>query len=197
MYAVCGAGGVLIFYGRNLIAVWISAGTAARSARPVAILAFGFIASAATCVPFTLSIAAGQTITPLAVNLSAAVVYIPALYWLVTSRGIEGAAWAWVGLNAYYLLILLPLLQRRLPIEPIPAWFARHVLPFVAASLVLIGGSRAAATFFGGAAWTPAAWLAAGGLVYAAVAFAFLDKRVWRQIRTWRLLIEPASAQGT
>jgi O-antigen/teichoic acid export membrane protein len=187
MYVVCGIGCVLIFYGRDLLAVWISGETAVRAATPMAILAVGFMASAAFCVPYTLSIASGVTSVPLAANLAAATVYVPALYWLVRLWGIEGAAWAWAGLNTYYLLVVLPLLQRRIPLDPVASWFLRHVLPFVGTALVAIGGSWVAARHFGvEGAWPSAIFLAVGGLVYAGIAFAFLDKSVLGHLKMLR-----------
>jgi O-antigen/teichoic acid export membrane protein len=187
MYLACGAGSALIFYGYDLLTVWISHDSAARASGPAAILAAGFVAAAAVSVPYTLAIAAGETSAPLAVNAAAGVVYLPVLYWLVHTWGIAGAAWAWVGLNTYYLVVLLPLLQRRLSMEPVLRWFARHVLPFVGTALLVIGGGRVAIrSFHVVGLWPSIAALGVSGALYAVVALAFVDPSVRVQVNTWR-----------
>ena len=187
MYVVCGIGSVLIFYGRDLLTVWISSDTAMRSAVSMVVLSSGFMLSAAVSVPFTLAIAAGQTTLPLAANGAAALVYLPVLYWLVRNWGIDGAAWAWGILNAYYLLVLLPLLQRRIPMEPVHRWFLRHVFPFASSGLLVVGGSQIAVRYLWGEGPRQSiAGLVVGGLAYASLAFTFLDANVVDRFRTWR-----------
>lgn len=187
MYVSSGVACVLIFYGRDLLAVWISADTAAHSARPLAVLALGFMVSAAVAVPYTLAIAAGQTTMPLIVNLVAGAVYVPAVYWLVHTWGIDGAAWAWVGVNTCYVAVLLPLIRRGIPMDPFLSWCWRNVLPFVGTAVLAIGVSHVAARHFVAApSWLYFGWLIAGAGAYALTALLFLDDTLHSRLTDWR-----------
>jgi O-antigen/teichoic acid export membrane protein len=185
MYVTAGFACLVIFYGTPLLEVWISRETAARSAEPMAVLAFAFTLAASVAVPYTLSIAAGQTRVPLALNAVAAAVYIPAVYWLVQAWGIAGAAWAFVGLQGYYLLVLVPQLQRRIPMEPFLPWFFRNVFPFVGAGVTAIGGSRMIAGYFAANRMSQFGSMVAGALVYVAVAYLFLDSPLQNRLGHW------------
>jgi O-antigen/teichoic acid export membrane protein len=187
MYVSSGIACVLIFYGRDLLAAWISADTASRAATPLAVLALGFMIGAAVAVPYTLAIAAGQTTVPLIVNLVAGAVYVPAMYWSVHTWEIDGAAWAWVGLNTYNLVILVPLLGRGIPMDPFLLWFWRNVLPFVAAAVLIIGGSHfAARRCVAAGSWLNFGWLIAGAAAYALTALLFLDDTLHARLTGWR-----------
>jgi O-antigen/teichoic acid export membrane protein len=186
MYLVCGLGAGFVFFGRDLLALWISDAMAARAAAPLAILTIGALENAMLAVPYTLSIAAGRTSAPLALYLVTAPCYVLVSLWCVHGWGIQGAAWAWAALNLWYLVVLPPLIRRQIPIEPFVPWMARQVLPFAATAFVIIGAAQIGARHFTAGRWAPLWWLAGGGLVYAGCASAFLDRRVWRQLQAWR-----------
>ena len=195
MYVLCGITCVLIFYGRDLLGAWISADVAARSAVPTAILAVGFTLAAAVSVPYTLSVAAGRTGVPLVVNILAIVVYLPAIYWAVQSWGISGAAWSWLGLNTYYLLVLLPLMQRNIPMEPMFGWVVRNLCVFGGLGIVAVGASHLLSGNVRGP--LPAvAGAIGGGLAYAAVGFLFLEPSLHRRLKNWRTTLITLTPHG-
>jgi len=182
MYAVAGAGCVLVFFGRDIL-WWISADGAMRAYRPMVLLAGGFVLAAAIAVPYTLSVAAGETRVPLLVNLAAVVVYVPMVYGLVRAWGITGAACAWLALNTYYLLVMVPLMQRHVPMRSTSAWFARNVAPFLLSGLVLIGGT---ARILGiGTLRQDIAAAAVGCVLYGLLAALFVDSSVRHHVRRW------------
>jgi hypothetical protein len=86
-------------------------------------------------------------------------------------------------LNTYYLLVMVPLMQRRVPMRSTPAWLARNVAPFLICALVLIGGS---ARIVGIATLARAIVAAAVGCVlYGLVAALFIDSSVRHHVRKW------------
>jgi O-antigen/teichoic acid export membrane protein len=186
MYLVSGISAGFVFFGRDLLAVWISEAMAAQAAGPLAILTIGALENAALAVPYTLSIAAGRTTAPLTLYLVTAPCYVLVSLWSVHGWGIDGAAWAWAALNLWYLVVLPPLMRRQIPIEPFVPWCARHVLPFAATAFLAIGAADVGARHFAAGRRLALVWLAAGGLAYAGVASAFLDRHVWRQVQAWR-----------
>lgn len=198
MFLAAGAASGLVFYGDALIALWISPDASLRASRTAAILSVGFLTSAAVSVPYTLAVAAGHTSLLLAINLAAVLVYVPLLYWLVSHYGINGAAWAWVGLNAYYLTVMIPLIHRRMSLEPVGQWLLRRVLPFSAVGLLVVGGSRIVVRTVGVRGnWPLLVALLMAGVVYAIVAFPFLDASVGAYLQGWRRRYWPAGQAPT
>jgi len=185
MYLVAGGAGLVVVLGRDLL-TWIAAASASAAYPPLVLLTVGFVLAAAVAIPYTLSIAGGETRVPLLVNLGAIGVYLPFLCGLVIVWGITGAAAAWVALNGYYLFVMVPLIRRRLPAYHAPPWFARSVTPFLASSLVWIGG----AGWLIGTGDTARALAASalGGLLYGVLAAVFVDPGVRADLRRrlWR-----------
>jgi O-antigen/teichoic acid export membrane protein len=182
MYAVAGAAGVLIFFGRDILG-WISAEGARHAYQPMLLLLVGFVLAAAIAVPYTLSVASGETRVPLLVNLAAVVVYVPFVYVLVKLWGITGAACAWAALNTYYLIVMVPLMQRRVPMRSTPAWFGRNVMPFLICGLVLIGGAERMIGERDLAHTIAAAVI--GCVLYGLAAALFVDSSIRHHIRRW------------
>jgi O-antigen/teichoic acid export membrane protein len=187
LYLLSGCACVLIFYGRGLLTLWISSDAASRSAQPLSILSLGFLLGAAVSVPYTLAVAAGRTRVPLVINLAAAPVYIVTVTWAVQVFGIGGAAWAWVGLNAYYLAVLVPLATRSMPMEPLFGWLLARVLLFGGVAAVTIGGSALLASAFGGRlSQLVGIVIGVGG--YGALVFFLLDDGLRSRLKSWRSL---------
>ena len=133
---------VLLFYAPEVIGVWASAEAATEASRAAQILAVGFVLSAAMSAPYTLAVATAHTRLPLLVNALGVVFYVPALWFLVLQWGLEGAAAAWLGLNVYYVLLFLPLVEVRILGSPPFQWIGRNVIPFVVAGMALFWTAR-------------------------------------------------------
>ncbi len=162
MYLVSLPASVLIFYGHDLVRLWISASVADASWRVVAILAIGFLLNAAVSMSYTLSIASGYMRPPLVVNAVGALFYLPLLYVLVRQFGIEGAAWAWLAVNGYFVVTLLPWVQTAVAKEKTISWVRQNVAPFVCAALIFVGGARLVS---GNLAGHGALWAGSVGIV--------------------------------
>ena len=135
LYAVTLPAAAIIFFGPEILGVWVG-GSAANAAAPVAaLLSAGFLLNAAVSNCLTLAVAGGNSGIPLRINLLGLAIYLPALAMLLEMRGITGAALAWVILNGYYLVVLVPIVQKRLLQQGFVDWLRENFFPFV-----LLGG---------------------------------------------------------
>ena len=164
----------LVFFGHEVLAVWINTKVADEAALTMAWLAAGFFFNAVVSNAYMAAVACGQPNLPLKVNLFALVVYLPALYWLTRLYGISGAAAAYAGLNAYYVFSLVPLVQVRVIGQGFGVWLRENLLPFVLVGVGAFGGAKIIALMMQ-PGWRTVASLALGVAVYAATAWFLLS----------------------
>jgi O-antigen/teichoic acid export membrane protein len=157
----------LVFFGHEVLTVWINAKVADEAAVTMAWLATGFFFNAVVSNAYMAAVACGQPQLPLKVNLVALLAYLPALYWLVHSFGISGAGAAYAALNAYYLFTLVPLVQARVVKQGFAQWLRQNFLPFVLIGAGAFGGAKLVALTIHSGAGTLFA-LALGCVLYAA-----------------------------
>ncbi len=150
VYAVTLPAAAILFFGSQILGVWVGHSAASAAATVAALLSAGFLLNAAVSNCLTLAVASGNPGIPLRVNLLGLAIYLPALALLLDLRGITGAALAWVILNAYYLAVLVPIVQRRLLHQGYVAWLRENFLPFVLLGGALFGGASAMNNIFAG-----------------------------------------------
>jgi O-antigen/teichoic acid export membrane protein len=122
---------IFIFFGYDLLQAWTTTEAAQHSFLVLGLFGVGFLLNASVSIAYTLSVASGHTSLPLRVNLVAVVAYVPGLYLATVRWGIVGAAAAWVFLNLYFLLTLVPLVETRIARASVTRWVAANFLPFV------------------------------------------------------------------
>lgn len=126
---------LLMLFGQEILVAWT--GDAALSARTyplVRVIALGSLLNGLMTAPYFLQLSSGWTRLTIRVNLVAIALVVPALFLVVPRQGAIGAAWIWVGLNAFYLFVVIPLMHRRLLPGEKWRWFLRDVgLPLAAA----------------------------------------------------------------
>jgi O-antigen/teichoic acid export membrane protein len=122
---------IFVFFGFDVLQVWTTTEAAEHAALVLALFSVGFLFNASVSIAYTLAVATGHTRLPLRVNLVALVGYVPGLYLATARWGITGAAFAWVLLNAYFLLLLLPLVETRIVGSSVVQWATTNFLPFV------------------------------------------------------------------
>lgn len=132
----------LVFFGHEVLTVWINVKVADEAAFTMAWLAVGFFFNAVVSNAYMAAVACGQPGLPLKVNLFALFAYLPALYWLVNSEGMSGAAIAYACLNAYYVFSLVPLVQARVMRQGFGIWLRENLLPFMLAGITAFGGAK-------------------------------------------------------
>lgn len=164
----------LVFFGHEILRIWINARVADEAALPMAWLALGFFFNAMVSNAYMAAVSCGQPNLPLKINLLALVLYVPALYWLVQQYGISGAAAAYVGLNVYYVFTLLPVVQARVMKQGVGMWLRANLLPFVLAGVGAFGSAKILALAVQ-PGWQMLAVLALGVALYATVAWFLLS----------------------
>lgn len=165
----------LVFFGHEVLAVWINAKVADAAAFTMAWLALGFFFNAIVSNAYMAAVACGQPGLPLKVNLVALVLYLPVLYWLVHVFGISGAAAAYAGLNAYYVFTLVPLVQARVLKQGFGFWLGANLFPFLLAGIGAFGGAKILSMAFS-PGWLSLVALGVGVLAYAAAAWLLLSR---------------------
>ena len=158
----------LVFFGHDILRVWVGSQVADGAYFALAVLSTGFFLNAMVSNAYVAAVAQGQPYLPLKVNLVIVPFYMLALYWLTLEIGIAGAAVCWLALNLYYCLSLLPLVQIRLLRQKVSPWLMRNAFTFLLVGIVTFGGAKVLAIALG-AGWT--VWPA---LVIAAAAYVVL-----------------------
>jgi O-antigen/teichoic acid export membrane protein len=118
---------IFIFFGFPLLSAWVNP-TVALSARiPLALLAMGFWISATIACAAQIAIASGYTRILLRISSVSAPLYFLILYLLVLRFGVNGAALAWLILNLFYLVCLVPIIHKQILQLGIGVFFIRII----------------------------------------------------------------------
>ncbi|MBD3812296.1 MAG: oligosaccharide flippase family protein [Betaproteobacteria bacterium] len=164
----------LVFFGHEILQLWINARVADQVALTMAWLALGFFFNAVISNAHMAAMACGQPSLPLKVNLLAPVLYIPALYWLVPQYGTNGAAAAYACLNVYYVLTLVPMVQAQVLKQKMGMWLRANLLPFVLTGVGTFGCAKILALVIQ-PGWYTLAVGALASVMYVVVAWPFLS----------------------
>lgn len=137
---------ILSFHSRELMSLWMGAGTKAQMAATLLpVLALGSLFNALVTLPYALQIATGWTSLSVIKNLITVVVFFPALLWAVGRFGTIGAAGIWVAINAGYILFEIPIVHRRVLKGAAMPWYVHAVLVPITVGVVVGWLSRYAA----------------------------------------------------
>ena len=177
------AGLVLIVFGEHLLAVWTGNEALARDAAPiVAILATGTILNGWMHIPYMLQLANGWSTLAVRVNIVAAAVLVPAIFWVTPRYGPVGAAWIWVIVNAGYVLVAVHFMHVRLLPKEKWSWYSRDLFwpTFFAGTVVMFSGLAHPTGLQGGGEFLWA--LVTGALALVAATLGASEYR-WRVLR--------------
>ncbi|HLM66287.1 MAG TPA: polysaccharide biosynthesis C-terminal domain-containing protein, partial [Longimicrobium sp.] len=137
------AGLLLGFFAHGVIFMWSGdAGLAGGTSAVLSVLAVGTFLNTLVYMPYQLQLAHGWTGLAARVNLAAVAVLVPGLFWAVPRYGALGAAWAWLALNAGYVVISIQLMHRRLLPAEKWGWYLRDVLVPVSGALAVMLAAR-------------------------------------------------------
>lgn len=102
-------------FAEQLLYVWTgNADLAGQSAPLLALIALGTMCNGLMHVPYMTQLAHGWTGFAVRLNIVAVSFIVPAILWAVPRFGASGAAWAWLALNAGYVLIGMHFMHRRI-----------------------------------------------------------------------------------
>ena len=166
---------LLVFFGRDVLALATPGSVADRAAPILAVLAGGFLLNAAASLAYTAAVAGGNTQLPIRTNVVAVLFYVPVLSILTIRFGAMGAAVAWIVLNAYYVPTLVRIVHREILDLPILRWLTSHVLTFVGVGAVAFGAAKVVSNVVGGDAVHAIAFAAIAAVGYAIAGFALLN----------------------
>lgn len=138
----------LMFYGEPILSLWINPQAAHGASPPLAWLAAGFWCSAAIANVYNVAVASGMPGRHLRVNVVSVLPYALALYLLIGSFGIVGAASAWLILNVVYGCLLVAPIHHQLLGVSSRTWVCRILLPFAALGVASFLLPRLAAELF-------------------------------------------------
>ena len=133
---------VVALFSRELLLLWTQSPiTAAHTHLLVSILVLSMAIYGLMFIPHALQLAYGWTRLGFLVNLCSVLLFLPLIIVLTQWYGAVGAATVWGLLNVGYLLILIPLMHRRLLPAEKWRWYSEDVgRPFFAASVVAVIG---------------------------------------------------------
>jgi O-antigen/teichoic acid export membrane protein len=128
---------LLAFFAQPALLLWTGDSHLADAAAPaLSLLALGTLFNGLMNLPYMLQLAHGWTTLSVQVNALAVIVMAPAIIWAVPRFGPTGAACAWMVLNLVYVLVVAPLLYRRLLPAANWPWYAHAVAWPLAAGAV-------------------------------------------------------------
>lgn len=127
-------------FAEPLLWVWTGDAQLAQHTAPLlALLALGTMCNGFMHVPYMTQLAHGWTSLAVRVNIIAVAVIVPAIFWAVPRFGGMGAAWAWLVLNAGYVLIGMHFMHRKLLTDEKWRWYRAAIIqPLISGSMVAI-----------------------------------------------------------
>ncbi|MBI4191155.1 MAG: oligosaccharide flippase family protein [Betaproteobacteria bacterium] len=193
VYTVTLPAAMFMFFSAEILGAWVVRDAALAAANVAAVLAAAFMLNAAASNCLTLAVASGRPGIPLRVNLLGLAIYLPALAILLESYGITGAAWAWAVLNAYYVLVLVPIVQSRILGRGYFEWLRGNFLPFVVLGVTVFGVARLLVHGLAPSQyWFAWAVLATAAACYTLAGYCLLERGLRAQIAEFaRTLLPP------
>lgn len=131
-----------VFYGDVILRLWIGERVVQFSYVPLALLAIGFWCSAALANAYNLTIALGRPGVTLRLSAISVIPYAILLYYLLRTYGINGAAFSWVVLNLFYLIILTFTADKTLLKIATCFWSIKTIAPLLFLGCAIFSFSR-------------------------------------------------------
>ncbi len=126
---------VTAVFSEELLWLWTRDSALAGAAAPLlSLLVIGSALNGLMNLPYAMQLAHGWTALALWSNVLAVSLALPAIWWLATHFGAIGAASVWVAINVGYVLLVLPVMHRRILTGALGQWYLKDVGPPAAAS---------------------------------------------------------------
>jgi O-antigen/teichoic acid export membrane protein len=162
---------LLVFFGYDVLQVWIDRETAQSTYLVLAILALAALLNAPLNVLSTLAISTGKMRSLLLMNIGGLFGYLPCVYLLVTRFSLLGAAVAFLLLQVFYLTVFPPVALRVLEEPHARTWLVRNAFPFILLGVTTVGLAKVAVTTTGGGIVVGTLAGVVAGMAYLAFAF--------------------------
>jgi O-antigen/teichoic acid export membrane protein len=133
----------LALYSRELLQLYVkSADIAAQTYVLLSMLTIGNMFLALMVLPLALQLAYGWTKLSLYKNAVALIVFVPAMFFMVTRFGAVGAAAVWIMLTAGYVMFEIPIMHMRVLPREKSKWYLHDVGIPVLVSVLVAGSVR-------------------------------------------------------
>ncbi len=130
---------VMASFAQPLLLTWTgNLGLALRAAPLLSLLALGTLCNGLMNVPYLTQLAYGWSGFAARVNMVAVCLIVPAILWSVPRFGAIGAAWAWLALNAGYVLVSIHFMHVRLLRGEKRRWFRDAVIQPLGVGAVIV-----------------------------------------------------------
>jgi O-antigen/teichoic acid export membrane protein len=124
------AAAVIAVFPRELLQLWTRDASIASAAAPLlSVLICGTSLNGLMNLPYAMQLAHGWTALALRANVIAVCLLVPAIWLLTKSFGAIGAAFAWLALNVAYVVVVLPVMNRRILQGELATWYLVDVGP--------------------------------------------------------------------
>ena len=139
---------VIVCFAHPILQVWTGSAEIAAHAAPIAqILIAGTLLNGLVNPIYALQLAHARPRIAIYIHVGLIALFLPALWWAVSIRGVIGAAGVWLALNALYIVVAVTVTHALLLPGATTRWLTRDVLlPAIAgiAAVVLtwLAGSR-------------------------------------------------------
>lgn len=143
-FVVLPLAGCIAVYSSEIMIIWTgSPVSAANTQLLVTLLVIGSALNALMYLPYALQLANGWTRLTLYANSIAVVVLVPAVILLTPAYGAEGAAVAWIALNAGYILFIPHVMHHRILLGEKWHWYTTDVgAPLLVAAGTALAGQE-------------------------------------------------------
>jgi len=134
---------VVALFSREIMHLWTgSLEIATNTGLIVSLLVAGTALNGLMNLPYALQLSNGWTRIGVAINSIFIVVLVPAIVLMTMNYGATGAASVWLGLNAVYMIVGVPLTHRRLLKGEAIRWYTKDVGIPLTGTLIIAGIAR-------------------------------------------------------
>jgi O-antigen/teichoic acid export membrane protein len=120
---------VIILFSETFLRLWTQDNElSVRTTTLLSLLMLGNLLNGLMWVPYQAQLAHGWTSLSVRINIVAVALVVPTILWVTPRFGAEGAAWAWVSLNAGYVLIGINFMYRQILVNEKKRWYLQDVL---------------------------------------------------------------------
>jgi O-antigen/teichoic acid export membrane protein len=131
---------VVMFFSRELLMLWTQNQALADNAYIiVSVLMFGNLLNGFMTLPYQMQLAHGWTSLTMKINVVVVAAIIPLILWVTPIWGAVGAAWIWVAINGFYILVGVHFMYRRILVGQKWRWYTQDlILPLIPAAFVAV-----------------------------------------------------------
>lgn len=130
---------IIIFYSEDLLLIWTKNPLlVSQTWKLVVLLVIGSTLNGLMTLPYLLQLAHGWTKLTFYTNLVLIAFAFPSIIYATKIYGAAGAAWVWIGINAFYIVISLHLIHRRLLTKEKWNWYFNDIGKIFFSSFIVI-----------------------------------------------------------